>query len=152
MLRESCQSCVQGRQAARKAAIGKAELTSELLQIGVRQSLLDLQSILLTVQLLPKLGAPLLSTLLARPQLLGLHLLALVGQVPRAGAPLRPGVLGLLLDAAFNRQGQQYLYNREACVLCVLLLVVKMYMLTESSGCRRQVDRSMTCCGWRPQQ
>ena len=104
------------------------------------------------MQLLPKLGAPLLSTLLARPQLLGLHLLALVGQVPRARAPLRPGVLGLLLYAAFNRQGQQYLYNREACVLCMLSLMVKVYMSTESLACRRQVDRSMTCRDWRPQQ
>ena len=131
---------------------GQTKLTSELLQVGVRQSLLDLQSILLTVQLLPKLGAPLLSTLLARPQLLGLHLLALVGQVPRARAPLRPGVLGLLLYAAFNRQGQQYLYNREACVLCMLSLMVKMYMSTKSSACRRKKDNSMTCCGWQPQR
>ena len=83
--------------------------TCEQLQVGLRKGLLDLQRVLLAVQLVSIVLAPLLCLLQLGLKLLTAQLAALVCQSPGGRSPQGPGLLGLLLQAALELLCSQHL-------------------------------------------
>ena len=89
--------------------------TSKLLHISLGQSFLDLKSVLLTVQLVSKLLAPLPCKLVSGLQRLWLKLGTLMEQSPGARLPKLPGLLPLLLYTALHGLCHQHLCKTMLC-------------------------------------